>query len=124
MSVDGKFSGRWVAEGPDHNGDDLFDLDAQTAVERVSLADGDGWLLVNIRDELHIDFAVFDFAQGDANSGGVRYHLLFRGCGPSGNLRECRHIYWRPAEDGYVFYAPFQVIIDAFTALRRWFDSP
>ena len=53
------------------------------------------------------------------------FGILARGSGFAGNLREARHTYFAPSEEGehgYVFYIKPRLLAWAFDCLREWFD--
>lgn len=79
----------------------------------------DDILGINVREELHVDFALFDWSYEDES--GSYYHRIFHGSGPSGSLREPRHIYWGD-EQGYTFFLPLSSVIKAFDVLKKYFD--
>ena len=56
--------------------------------------------------------------------GGIpdEYSLLAEGYGPSSNLRECRHTYFYPLDEGYGYYIYADSFIKLFEALKKWFD--
>ncbi len=68
-----------------------------------------------------IDFAGFEWVGEDDLGPEVR--VLFRGGGTGGSLRELRHTYWNPVNDGYVFYLPIDKTIALLGALREFFDA-
>lgn len=81
----------------------------------------DGQLAVLALDELSVSFVVFRFAASTSDgSHPTLYERVFDGEGPSGDLRELRHTDW--GKDGYLFYAPGELIADAFEKLKEWFD--
>jgi hypothetical protein len=101
----------------------VYNLAEQTATERIDLGNG-AWLLMRDLDGLTLEFAVFQMLCCNASDGSPDEHtLLFHGCGPSGNLRECRHIWWGEDGDGYTFYLNFDLVERAFRELRRWYDA-
>lgn len=117
----------WKSCGNDDTGcgDALYIVADQNATERISLGN-DAWLLVHVEDGVVVTFAVFEFCMGSATRNGVevepmKHTILFHGSGPSGSLRECRHIWW--GENGYTYYADFALIEAALRELRRWFDG-
>lgn len=82
----------------------------------------DQGLLAVLEHEGHVSFVVLDWAgaEGVTEGAPVVRQLVFRGCGPSGELRELRHTWW--GEDGYVHLPQGALIADAFAKLERWFD--
>lgn len=129
-------SEHWISCGKDGPGHDiaLYVVESQNATHRVLLGN-DAWLLVH-EDGIHIAFAVFVFCMGpvtgptdrsDIKPDPVKHTMLFHGSGPSGSLRECRHIWWGEREDpemrGYTYYLNFATVEAAFRELRRWFDG-
>ncbi len=110
----------WKSHGKDPFGSDydVYRVGDQGADELIDLG-GQAVLAVKVTDGLHVDFAVFDWLTTD---GADHNHImLFHGSGPSGALRECRHIYW--GESGYVHFMNFAVVEAALRELRRWFDA-
>jgi hypothetical protein len=76
-------------------------------------------LLAVLADGDHVSFIVLMWAakiDGDL----MLWEQVFRGCGPSGSLRELRHTWW--GENGYIYYVNGELITDAFAKLRQWFD--
>ncbi len=104
------------------NGYTVYDLAEQDATERISLGNN-AWLLVRDVDGLTLNFAMFELLTGSISDGTPDEHMLiFHGSGPSGNLRECRHIWWGE-EDGYTHFLNFEHVEAAFRELRRWYDG-
>ena len=107
--------------------DDVFFLEDQKADELIQLAGADAWLAIKKDGDLIVNFAVFDFFYGPSSPARTpddrktAYVMLLHGSGPSGNLRECRHIWW--GEDGYTYYLNFAVVEAALRELRKWFDG-
>jgi len=87
----------------------------------VTKLTADCFLAVLVVDDLHVSFGMFEWH--NAGDGGVFIRLVFKGEGLSGNLREMRHTWWVPDEDGYVFYLPIDGVIAAMTALKAYFDD-
>lgn len=83
---------------------------------------GDDVLLVMVREGIHVDWALMDWA--GSNDEGVRHGLVMRGAGPSSSLREPRHTYFGPDAEsqGYLFYVKPRLLAWAFDCLREWFD--
>lgn len=73
-----------------------------------------GALVVNVREELHVTWALLRMEGDDL------YSVVAHGSGPSGSLREPRHTYF--GEDGYVFYVNPAILTWGFKQLERWFD--
>jgi hypothetical protein len=110
----------WKCAGKSFTGNDYdaYIVADQDADERIDLGN-DAWLLVRDVDGLTKHFAVFEFL---AKSDDTTEHIMiFHGTGPSGGLRECRHIYW--GEGGYTFCLRFALVEAAFRELRRWYDG-
>lgn len=112
-------SDHWKPHGKSHNDLTIYLLDEQVADERIRLTDS-AWLLVHDDDGI-VEFAVFEFFMSDADGSNAQHTMLLHGSGPSGELRECRHIWW--GEDGYTFYLDFAVVEATLKELRRWFDG-
>ena len=72
----------------------------------------DGWL----------EFALFSFAMSDIGGKNTQVCLVFEGSGPTGSLRECRHIHWGPDKEGYTFYLPGTAVIKSLEHLQKYFD--
>lgn len=97
-----------------YSGDDI-------KFEKIPLARG-GLLVLNWNEDgLNLQFAVLRFYQSDLYGKNVLYQCLFHGCGPVGNLRECRHTYW--GDGGYIFYLSGELIMDSFKKLSRYYDD-
>ncbi len=105
------------------------DIRALAGVEVVELACVAGHAphgllaVVDPGDGSRVMFAAFDWSCGPASPPdgvGDLYRVLFTGEGFAGSLREMRHTNW--GEDGYLFYCNRQVVIEALTALGKWFD--
>ncbi len=111
----------WVTHGRSHNDHDLFRVgDQPRGVEWIDL--GRDNRLGVIVDDLIVEFAVFQWMMGKSSDGSPdEYIMLLRGSGPSGSLRECRHIWW--GERGYTYYLNFALVERVFKELRRWFDG-
>jgi hypothetical protein len=91
---------QWKSHGKSETGSDyaMYILADQDATHRIDLG-CDNWLLVKEEGELTVRFALFEFHSGPSTINGVEVgpveHLMrFCGVGPSGSLRECRHIWW------------------------------
>ncbi len=102
-------------------GDPLYLLDEiKQHAEVTKLTQG--WLCVRKPDDLHVEFLFCDFVMSDADDKNIRVNAVFEGSGPSGPLREPRHIYWGPNKEGYTFYLPADGVIEALTKLKEYFD--
>lgn len=82
----------------------------------------DGWLILNKKDDLWLDFAVMDFGFSDVDNKNIHLSCICHGGGPIGNLRECRHTWWGQEGDGYLFYPNGKVITAAFKVLSEFYD--
>lgn len=113
-----------------HEGEPHYVIEEQTFTRRIDL---DAYppravLLVNGEpsDTGCIEFALFEFGFGPVTyvdgtrDETIHYQMVFHGEGFSGNLRECRHMWW--GEGGYTFYLPLEATAAALTALKEWFD--
>lgn len=109
----------------DLNGETCYAMEEQLG-EKIRIGRR-AWLAVHEHTPDIVDFACFDFAHGPASPATQPEHnmewysMVFHGSGPSGGLRECRHIWW--GDDGYTYYLNFALVEQAFAALRRWFDG-
>lgn len=97
----------------------VYSLKEARQGNEVKELDG-GWFVYNIRDNLHVQFAVFHLSYGDDKD--TMMSCVFHGTGPSGSLRECRHTWWGD-DEGYVFYPPGRLITQAFQCLSEFFDD-
>lgn len=88
----------------------------QTVCEIVPLKDG--YLVLNLIDDVNIGFALF-FIDGCDNEDEY-LELIFYGEGVGSDLRECRHTYW--GEAGYIFCMPLDLIKEAMIELAKYFD--
>ena len=79
-------------------------------------------LCVFEKDELWIQFLLVEFHKSDLDEQHTRVTAVFEGEGTSGNLRECRHIFWGEKRDGHTFYLPAQAVIGALEKLKKYFD--
>jgi hypothetical protein len=113
----------WKSHKSEHGIDaTVYNVAAQEATERINLGN-DAWMLVRDLDGLTLEFAVFEMFALNCSDGTPDEHtMLFHGCGPSGALRECRHIWWGDEGDGYTFSLNFDLVERAFRELRRWYD--
>jgi hypothetical protein len=119
----------WKSRGKSEiaNDYDVYVLGDQDATHRIDLGH-DNWLFVKERDGLTLEFALFEYLSGPstingAEVGGLEHIMRFRGSGPSGSLRECRHIWWGERPDGYTHCLNFALVEAAFRELRRWYDG-
>ena len=101
------------------DGDTVYSLKEARQGNEVKELDG-GWFVYNIKDDLHVNFAVFHLAYSDDKD--TMMECVFQGSGPSGSLRECRHTWWGD-DEGYVFYPPGKLIAQAFQELSVFFDD-
>lgn len=107
----------------DHNKEPMYDLDGlklRSDIE-VQKLNENLYLVLKFKDSW-LDFAALEFSESDLNDKNVKVSVLFYGSGATGTLRECRHTYWGPLGDGYVFYPAAKNIASAFTALSKYFD--
>lgn len=113
----------WVCRGKSMTGNDydVFVIADQPPAHWVDL--GNDNKMAVIVDDPVVEFAVFEWLSGPTTPDGypAEYKLLLRGSGPSGSLRECRHIWW--GERGYTYYLNFALAERVFKELRRWFDG-
>lgn len=110
----------WKPHGKSHNDITVYVLDEQIADEHIRL-NKRAWMLVHYIDETTLEFAVFEFFMSNVDGSDALHSMLLNGSGPSGELRECRHIWW--GEDGYTHGLDFSVVEAALRELRRWYDG-
>lgn len=98
----------------------------EIATEFIHLGNESHCLVVQVVDDFHISFGLFQFHHQSGSSDEF-YSCILLGNGPSGVLREMRHIWWNPDEldlemKGYTFYLPGESVIKALEYLRKYFD--
>lgn len=108
-------------------GDPIYQLldVAKHCTELVELIPKRAWLAINKPDELHVEYALLEFAMSNSDGTEIGVKVVFFGSGPSGSLREMRHTYFtNDVRDvnGYLFYAPVKAITAAFQYLTKYFD--
>lgn len=112
----------WIletVEDPFENDNVLYSLEYLKKNFSVSsLGESKGFLITTDTSYLIIYFAVMEFYCSDEKE--ILLNCIFHGSGPSGNLRECRHIYW--GEEGYTFYPNGILITEAFKKLSEYYD--
>ena len=104
------------------NGDKTFSLDELREVSDIIPLTDNCWLCIHKMDELQVEFLLCQFSSSNIDDTNVRVSTIFEGCGPSGNLRELRHIHWGPDGGGYTFYLPGNAVIEALEKLKTYFD--
>lgn len=77
-----------------------------------------GHLIMRIHSEDDILITWACLREYDDNS----YEVLACGNGVSGVLREIRHTYWGPTNDGYIFEPSRKEMIWMMDTLSTWFD--
>lgn len=116
----------WYRIGPTPAGVRRFDKQA----EPVTLENGgDAVLLVRLSDDsFFVDWILLEWCCGpsvkhDGSPGDeAHYKVMAQGSGCAGNLREPRHTYFNPDEDGYMFYLNFDALAWGIGILRQWLD--
>jgi hypothetical protein len=114
-------------------GDPLYSLD-EIKAKAVKVIDfGDSYLALDTalsfddNDEQNLydcslDFCFFNKVSSNIDGSNVRVTVIFCGNGPTGTLRELRHIYWGAKQSGYTFYLPLDDTIKALNELKAYFD--
>lgn len=103
------------------NEDPVYDLeDVKKAVTRLVEIDENHWLAVLEKDEVNIEYALFDFHHSDDIT--TRVSIVFQGYGTGASLKEMRHTYFGSDGAGYVFYLPIDATIKALTVLKEYFE--
>ena len=73
-----------------------------------------------------IEFALFEFLSATYDEPeSTKMSCIFQGYGFGGaneTLRECRHTYWYPDNQGYGFYMKGKIITEAIKLLGKYFD--
>lgn len=114
----------WLTPVPDASGsiEEVFALDEATLKYVVlSLAPG-GWLILNWdKEHFWLKFACVEFVSSDLDGSGTQVRCVFHGTGPTEGLREFRHTWWGDG-NGYLFYAPREIITAALKALDEFYD--
>lgn len=111
----------------------LYSLDEikKTADEIIEV-DSNHWLAfkneLSFHDEKPNDlqncslaFALFEVAQCEGDDINTLVNIVFCGDGPTGSLREPRHMWWGD-EEGYTFYLPAKAVIKTLQILEKYFD--
>lgn len=106
----------------DLNGDKLYLLDKLKEISEVTTVTNNCWLCIQKPDDLTIWFLLVQFVMSDIDGSNTKVSIIFEGSGPSGNLREPRHIWWGPDGNGYTFYLPAGAVIKALGRLKEYFD--
>ncbi len=111
-----------------------YSLDEITKIsnELIKL-DGSCWLALKVTTSFDDDkaetlencwmqFGLFRFVSAESDNSNTLVDVIFHGEGPTGSLRECRHIWWGQCGDGYTFYLPGQAVISALKELGKYYD--
>lgn len=99
--------------------EDVYDLIEINEVYTDVCTINQGFLAAH-NDGLVINYALFRFAESDADGSNVKVELIYSGQGISGGLREMRHTYF--ANEGYIYYLPMDMLIESFQILKKYFD--
>lgn len=107
-------------------GDSLYALSEirQQSTELINVHPAH-WLALKFdKDSFWLKFALFGFSQSDLNSTeeNTKVYTVFEGEGPTGSLREMRHIYWGEDGKGYIFYLPGNAVIKSLEYLKKYYD--
>lgn len=80
------------------------------------------WALLR-RSEIWIEVSFVEFASSKTDGSNTMVSHVFSSSGPEGSLRECRHSYFGPEAQGYVFYMDFGQMRAALKYMEQFFDG-
>lgn len=92
-----------------------------TVIDIIEHNLGNDLLLIRIHNECCLDFILLESYSSNADGTNKTYQRLCEGSGVQG-LRECRHTYFYPDEEGYSFYYPKKLFDKMFKILEEYFD--
>lgn len=85
----------------------------------------DGYFLIR-EDGIKLEFALAEFSSSDLEEKDVTISFIFHGYGYTGNLKECRHIWWGEntrSPDGYCYYLDRSLVRKAMDELDKYFND-
>lgn len=86
------------------------------------------WIAIKYSDDKEsslIEFGLFGFSGSNFDGSNLKVSCIFEGYGFGGeghSLRECRHTYWYPDDNGYGFYMNASHIKAGLDYLSKYFD--